>query len=242
METTIVWIHGYPHSSKIFEPQLTIPGYRHICPDLRGFGNAPPPDGPMTMRDYARDVLAAFDGKAVIAGVSMGGYIAMQLYRDAPERVAALILLDTRETPDTDEGRAARMKAIDEIRRNGPGRIIDELLPKMIATESLRPAGRKILESASAEGMLAALQAMADRPDSTETIRNAAVPALIVVGDKDTITPPADGERMAALMRNAELAPIANAAHLANWERPDQVNHLTEAWLARKLSTRPAAG
>jgi pimeloyl-ACP methyl ester carboxylesterase len=134
------------------------------------------------------------------------------------------------------------MKAIDEIRRNGPARIIDELLPKMIATESLRPAGRKILESASPAGMIAALQAMADRPDSTETLRNAAVPALIVVGDKDTITPPADGERMAALMPNAELAPIANAAHLANWERPDQVNHLTEAWLARKLSTRLAAG
>jgi 3-oxoadipate enol-lactonase len=233
--TSIVWIHGYPHSSKIFEPQLSIPGYRHICPDLAGFGGTPPPDGAMTMRDYARDVLDEFEGPAVIAGVSMGGYIAMQLYRDAPELVLALILLDTRETPDTDEGRAARMKAIEEIRERGTKGVIDALLPKMIATDSLRPAGRKILESASPQGMIAALQAMADRPDSTDTLRNATVPALIMVGDRDTITPPTDGERMAALMRDAELAPIANAAHLANFERPDQVNHIIEAWLARKV-------
>jgi pimeloyl-ACP methyl ester carboxylesterase len=236
MKTAIVWIHGYPHSSKIFEPQLEIPGYKHICPDLRGFGKAPKPDGPMTMRDYSRDVLeAAGDEPAVFAGVSMGGYIAMQIYRDAPERVRALILLDTRETPDTEEGRAARMRTIEEIRRDGTERVIEELLPKMIATESLRPAARKIFESASPEGMIAALQAMADRPDSTDTLRNATVPALIMTGDKDPITPPTDGERMVALMRDAEFAPIANAAHLANFERSDQVNHIIEAWLARKV-------
>src|SRR6185369_16649103 len=103
----IVWIHGYPHSSKIFAPQRNIAGYTHITPDLRGVGG-------MTIRDYANQVMGVMEGidRAVIAGLSMGGYIAMQILRDAPERVAALILLDTREVADTLEGRAARMKAI----------------------------------------------------------------------------------------------------------------------------------
>lgn len=228
--TAIVWIHGYPHSPEIFEPQLEIEGYRHIRPDLRKMaGN--------TMRDFARQVLDEVDDeRAVFAGVSMGGYIAMQIYRDAPERVAALILMSTRETPDDDAGRAARMKAIDTIRNEGPKSVTDALLPKMILNEALQREGGKILEAAPPEWMIAANEAMADRPDSANTLRNATVPALIVVGDKDPITPPRDAERMVAMMRDAEMAPIANAAHLANYERPQQVNHIVEAWLARKLS------
>lgn len=226
--TSIVWIHGFPHSPDIFEPQLAIEGYDHIRPDLRDArGN--------TMRDFAQFVLRQFEGRAVLAGVSMGGYIAMQILRDAPDRVAALILMSTRETADDDAGRAARFRQIDTIRTQGPKPVTDMLVPKMIVNETLYAAGRKILEAAKPEWMIAALQAMADRPDSTETLRNANVPALIIVGDKDPITPTRDSERMAALMRDAELAPIANASHLANYERPDQVNHIIEAWLARKL-------
>jgi len=225
----IVWIHGYPHSPAIFEPQLEIEGYRHIRPDLRKMrGN--------TMREFAQQVLEQVDDeRAIFAGVSMGGYIAMQIYRDAPERVAALILMSTRETPDDDAGRAARMKAIETIRKDGPKAVTDALLPKMLIGEAAQRDGRKILEAAPAEWMIAALQAMAERPDSTETLRNATVPALIVVGDKDPITPPTDAERMVAMMRDAEMAPIANASHLANYERSQQVNHIIEAWLARKV-------
>ena len=225
----IVWIHGYPHSPKIFEPQLEIKGYRHIRPDLRNVNGT-------TMRDYARAVLDDIDvDRAVFAGVSMGGYITMQIVRDAPQRVLALILMSTRETADDDAGRAARMRAIETIRTQGAKAVTDALLPKMIVSEAVQVEGRKILESVPPEGMINALQAMASRPDSTETLRNANVPALIIAGDKDPITPPSDGERMVTLMRDAELAPIANAAHLANYERPQQVNHIIEAWLARKV-------
>src|SRR6266481_3861401 len=103
----IVWIHGFPLSSKVFEPQTSIEQFRHIRVDLPGFGKTP-------MQSYARDVLDVMDkekiDRAVIAGISMGGYVVMQLLRDAPERVAALLLIDTRETPDTEEGRATRLK------------------------------------------------------------------------------------------------------------------------------------
>jgi pimeloyl-ACP methyl ester carboxylesterase len=236
----IVWIHGFPLSSAMFERQLTIDHYRHIRPDLRGFGKTKPADGAMTMRDYARDVIDVLDkekiDRAVIAGFSMGGYVAMQILRDVPQRVAALILIDTRETPDTEEARAGRKKSADDVRANGIKSVVDAMLPKMIVNETLSDDVRKIMESSTPEGVIAALGAMADRPDSTDTLRNATVPALIFVGDKDPITPPTDAERMGALMSEAELAPIANAAHLANYERPDQVNHIIEAWLERKLS------
>src|SRR5437764_3704641 len=106
----IVWIHGFPLSSKMFEPQVAIPEFRHIRVDLRGFGKTPPPDGETSMRTYARDVLDVMDkekiDRAVIAGMSMGGYVVMQLLRDAPERVTALLLLDTRETADSDVAHA----------------------------------------------------------------------------------------------------------------------------------------
>lgn len=235
----IVWIHGFPLSSKMFEPQLAIDQFRHIRVDLRGFGKTPPPDGATSMATYARDVLDVMDdakiGRAVIAGFSMGGYVAMQLLRDAPERVAALLLLDTRETADTAEGRAVRFQQADDVAKNGIGSVVESMLPKMAITGEAQRAIRKIMEESSPEGVIAALNAMAARPDSAETLRNANVPALVVVGDRDEITPPRDAERMISLLKHAEEAPIAKAAHGANFERPEQLNPIIHAFLFRHV-------
>lgn len=235
----IVWVHGYPFSSKIFEPQLAIDQFRHIRVDLRGFGKTPPAENETSMATYARDVLDAMDDakveRAVLAGLSMGGYIVMQLLRDAPERIAALLLLDTRETADTEEGRATRFKQVQDVEKNGMGSVVEAMVPKVaIGTES-REAIRRIMEEASPRGVIAALKAMAARPDSTETLRNANVPALVVVGDRDEITPPRDAERMVSLLPHAEEAPIAKAAHAANFERPEQLNPLIHAFLFRHV-------
>src|SRR5687768_9642865 len=93
---TIVWIHGFPLSSAMFEKQRSIDGVRHVMPDLPGFGRTPPPQKAMSMDDYARFVLEGVD-KATFAGFSMGGYIALAIARIAPERMEGLILIDTRE-------------------------------------------------------------------------------------------------------------------------------------------------
>ncbi len=235
----IVWIHGFPLSSAVFAPQTRIRGYRHIRPDLRGFGATPPPDEETSMASYARDVLRVLDRlglvRAVVAGVSMGGYIAMQIVRDAPERVAALLLLDTRETPDSPETRDGRYKSADDVAKNGTANVVESMVPKMVVRESLRDVVRHIMQSASPAGVVAALKAMAVRPDSTETLRTCKQPALVIVGEKDPITTVRDAERMTSLMKSAELAPIANAAHLANFEAPAQVNDLVPAFLARYL-------
>ena len=236
----IVWIHGFPLSSAIFEPQTKIDGFRHIRPDLRGFGKTPPADGETSMQSYAHDVLDVMDKehieRAVIAGFSMGGYVAMQLLRDAPERVAALLLLDTREVADTAEGRANRMKQADEVAKSGSiASVVEAMLPKMTYRTDVRDDVRRIMESSTPQGVVAALHAMANRADSTETLRNCKVPALVVVGDRDEITPPRDAERMVALIGHAEEAPIAKAAPLANFERPEQLNPIIHAFLFRHV-------
>jgi 3-oxoadipate enol-lactonase len=235
----IVWIHGFPLSSKVFEPQASIEQFRHIRVDLRGFGKTPPSDGETSMQSYARDVLDVMDkeniDRAVIAGISMGGYVVMQLLRDEPERVAALLLIDTRETPDTEEGRATRFKQAEDVAKNGIGSVVDAMVPKMCIEPESRAAIRKIMEESSPEGVIAALNAMAARPDSAETLRSATVPTLIVVGDRDEITPPRDADRMMSIMRHAEEAPIAKAAHCSNFERPEQLNPLVHAFLYRHV-------
>lgn len=235
----IVWIHGFPLSSAIFEPQTRIEGFRHLRPDLPGFGQTPPDGTDASMQSYAREILAMLDEKkidrAVIAGFSMGGYIAMQILRDAPERVAALLLIDTRETPDTDEGRAARLKSAADVEANGIGSVVESMLPKMTYSEALRPQARAIMETSSKDGVIAALKAMAARPDSAETLRNARVPALVVVGDRDLITPPSDAERMVAMIPKAEMAPLARAGHLGNFEGATQLNPIVQAFLARHV-------
>jgi pimeloyl-ACP methyl ester carboxylesterase len=166
----------------------------------------------------------------------MGGYVAMQMLRDAPSRFAALLLLDTREKADSDEGRDGRLRQAKEVAASGStASVVDAMLPKMVFGEHDRSRVRAIMETATPAGVVAALEAMAGRPDSTDTLRNVRVPALVVVGDRDAITPPADAERMAGLIPGAELAPIANAGHMANFERPEQLNPLPAAFLDRQV-------
>jgi pimeloyl-ACP methyl ester carboxylesterase len=167
--------------------------------------------------------------------ILLGAYLVSLFLRNGRSRVAALLLLDTRETPDTEEGRAARFKQADEVAKNGIGSVVEAMAPKMAIGPESRAQIRKIMEESSPEGVIAALKAMAARPDSTETLRNAKVPALVVVGDRDEITPPRDAERMVSLLAHAEEAPIAKAAHAANFERPEQLNPLIHAFLFRHV-------
>lgn len=241
--TPVVWIHGFPLSSKLFTAQHAIGGYRHIFPDLPGFGESPAPEREMTIDDYARAVLALLDAlrinSAFFAGVSMGGYICFAIARQAPHRVKGVILIDTKETSDSDEARQGRYKSVDAVADKGVGVVVEQMLPKML-TEKTRAANselnetvRTMMAGSSREGVIQALRAMAVRPDSAAVLRELEVPVLIVVGENDPITPPADGERMKSLARNAELVKVPNAAHLSNMEQPEAVNEAIARFLER---------
>lgn len=233
----ILWIHAFPVSSRLFVSQFAIDGYRHIAPDLPGFGASASAPFPHSL-DAAADQLLAMmtdvgESQFVAAGVSMGGYIALALLRRAPERLRGLMLCDTRETADTDEARQNRMKQIERIEREGAGFLAAEMLPNLVsnhADDSVRTRVRAMIQEASPSGITASLRAMASRPDSTEDLRRSDVPLLLVTGSEDTITPPSEAKRMASL-RRAQLAEVDRAGHLACLEQGPAFNEIVSSFL-----------
>jgi len=239
----ILWIHGYPLSGEIFRDQTAIAGARHVIPDLFGFGRSAPPPGAMTMDRYANHVLALADGlsldRFVVAGLSMGGYVALAVQRAASHRIDGMILIDTRATADTPEGRSGRMDSIAEVESAGTSGIVERMLPQLIATDDpdIRNAVLSIMESASPEGVIAALGAMADRPDSTGDLRALHKPALVIVGELDAITPPEVAASMAATLTDATLVTIPGAGHLTTLEAPELVNDAVADWLSQRVTS-----
>ncbi|HET7712918.1 MAG TPA: alpha/beta hydrolase [Thermoanaerobaculia bacterium] len=233
----VLWVHGFPLTSDVFEPQMSIGGFRHIAPDLPGFGQTPATSDALTMADYSRKIVQLMDqlsiDRCAVAGLSMGGYIAMQMLRDVPARISALLLLDTRETADSDEAKAGREKQAAEAKARGIESIIESMLPKMVRDVSYAPAVREIMSRSSTDGVVAALHAMARRPDSADTLRAVSVPTFIAVGEHDAITPLSDARRMQSLVEGSELAVIPNAAHLANFERSGDFNRSVTAFLRK---------
>ena len=237
MSATIVWIHGFPLSPEIFEKQRAIEGVQHVMPALPGFGGAAAPRGSLSMDDYARHVLDEVTAeKAIFAGLSMGGYVCFSIARIAPERMAGLILIDTRATADNDEQRKGRYATIEKVRAaKSVEPVVESMLPKMLthdAPAEMRGRVREIMSSSTVEGVVCALEAMAERPDSVELLPKIEVPTLVVVGGDDTITPPSNAEQMARGIRGATLVEIPGAGHLANYEKWERFNRAVGSFIA----------
>lgn len=225
----VVLLHGFPLSADMWRPQLeNVPdGWRFIAPDLRGFG--PAAMAPVqSMDDLADGVVAFLDAmhieKATIGGLSMGGYVIFAVMRRAPERAVRLILADTRATADSEQGRAGRTKMLDTLRTRGVSAVADEMMPKLLGETTRRKAPeveelvRKLIAVNTAEGLAGAVTAMRDRPDSTSLLSSISVPTLILVGEEDALTPPADAEAMRSNLARAHLVKIPGAGHLSNLE------------------------
>ena len=238
----VVFIHGFPHNRTLWAPQLggLLTRARCIAPDLRGFGESEV-RGPYTMDSYADDVIAVLDAlqieRAVIAGLSMGGYVAFAIWRRHRERVRALILADTRPGPDSDEARAKRREMIALVRARGSGAVADAQIAGMVGrtTREKHPdiadAVHRMLTMAPVEGVVGALEAMMDRPDSTPTLATIDVPTLIVVGAEDVLTPPKEARAMHERIAGSRLEILAGAGHVSNVERPAAFNHVASEFL-----------
>jgi 3-oxoadipate enol-lactonase len=238
----LIWLHAFPLSAAMFEPQMAIAGVRHIAPDLPGFGGTPPRDI-AGLETYGELIIELADSLKLetfgLAGVSMGGYIALSIARRHPERLRALILLDSRESADAPEAADKRRETAARIRQNGEhGFLVEEMLPRLLSSGTIeeQPAlaarVREMMRNASSEGVAAALLAMADRPDSAPVLKELKVPALIIVGSDDELTPVSDSRRMSSLAPGSRLTIVENAAHLANMERPDDVNGAIEKFVS----------
>jgi pimeloyl-ACP methyl ester carboxylesterase len=193
------------------------------------------------MDEYAEDVVSVLDAlqieKAVIAGLSMGGYIAFALWRKHRHRIRALILADTRSGADTEDGRAKRRELIAMARAKGSAAVADAQIAAMVGktTRERRPdiadGVHRMLSMAPVEGIVGALEAMMNRPDSTPILPTIDVPTLIVVGDEDVPTPPKEARAMHELIPGSRLEILEGAGHVSNVERAAAFNHVISEFL-----------
>lgn len=239
----VAFIHGFPHNRTLWAPQVSalVDRARCIALDLRGFGESSR-NGPFTIDQYADDVamLLGMLGieRTVVAGLSMGGYIAFAFWRRHREMVRALVLADTRAGADNEETRAKRLSLIDLARSRGSEAVADGQIAGMIgkSTREKRPAliddVHRMLASAPVDGICGALEAMIGRIDSTPTLPTIDVPTLVVVGAEDVLTPVSEAEILHDAIRGSRMEVIEQAGHVSNLERPAAFNHVLSEFLA----------
>ncbi len=232
----VILLHAFPLNRKMWAPQVEALAsrYRVVTPDFPGHGESGIAAEDSTMERLADDVHGLLDHlgleRVVLGGLSMGGYVVFAFYRRWPERVAALILADTRASADTEEGRKARFETAAVAEREGSAAIAERMLPKLLAptTRELQPeivaAVRKMILEASPAGIAGALRGMAARPAAIDLLPRIKCPTLILVGEQDVLTPPADSEVMEKEILNSRLVKIPDAGHLSNLEQPERFN------------------
>lgn len=239
----VVLLHPFPANHKVWMPaaELLAARYRVILPDLRAHGQSTPGAGPATMQKHAADLERLCDacsvGKAVLAGVSIGGYILFEFWRRHRERVAALILCDTRAGADSDEARANRLKSAEDVEKHGPVAFVDSMVAKLLGdtTRTTRPdlveRARKMMLESSVVGISAALRGLAARPDSTPDLKTINVRTMVMVGAEDTLTPLSEAELMQRQIPQSRLEVIPRAGHYAVFERHEIAGKLVRGFL-----------
>ena len=233
----VVLIHGFPLCRRMWEPQveaLAKTGFRVICPDLPGFGETPPLLGTVSMDEYADAVIALLDQlgieRAVVGGMSMGGYVLFNLAERYPQRLEAALYLMTRAAADDSAGKIRRLELADQV-RGGNRTVVPDVFESLLfapQTPRQRPElvarVRSWMDAAAPQGVAGGLLAMRSRRDYLAMLPELQVPALVVGAALDLAIPPVHSEALAAGLPNAELHIIANAGHLANLEQPEAFN------------------
>jgi 3-oxoadipate enol-lactonase len=237
----VLLLHAFPLHSGMWSRQIAAFGKRHrvIAPDYRGLGKSAVSTEASTMELLAQDVRALLQHvrveRAAVVGLSMGGYLALELYRQAPSLFRGLVLCDTRAGADGEEGKATRETFAKTALEKGLAWVADDMVPKLLRPQA-DPAIVKEVRSLVAEGtpagVAAAQRGMARRPDSTPTLAKVTCPALVVVGEADALTPPAEAEKMAKAIKGAKLATIPRAGHLSNLDNADAFGAALEPFLA----------
>jgi len=239
----VLFVHGYPLDRTIWAHQVaSLEGFRRIAPDLRGMGQSDAPDLGYSMGMYAADLAALLDtlevDQVVLCGLSMGGYVAFEFLRRWPERVRGLVLLDTRAGPDSAEGKRARDAAAAVARERGAEAIAGAMLSQVLAAETttrlpeMAERVRALMAATPVAGVVGALAAMRDRPDSTPLLPTLTdLPTLVIVGEHDELTPPEQARAMAGAIPRARLVVVPGAAHLPPLERPDETTRMLREFL-----------
>jgi 3-oxoadipate enol-lactonase len=233
----VVLLHAFPLSRRMWNAQaiaLEAEGCRVIVPDLRGFGESHNFSDINTMEDMAQDIFEILETleieRAIVGGLSMGGYVTVNFLKKFPEKISALILCDTNANSDTEDAREARFDLIEKIETEGAQALIDEMLPKLICENTKQNKKELVAEieemfrKVNPQAAVAALRGLAARIDNTDLLDKISVPTLLIFGVEDKVTHLEAAEKMAGAIPNAKLVKIANAGHYSNLEQPEAFN------------------
>jgi pimeloyl-ACP methyl ester carboxylesterase len=239
----LLFVHGFPFDHTMWSHQLGgVSGWRCIAPDLRGAGASDAPADGYAMARYAEDlrrICTALDVTTLVCcGFSMGGYVLFEFIRRYPQLVRALILCDTKADADTPEGKHTRDEHAAFVERDGLDALAELLLPKLLGATSrtrnpsLTERVRAMVLRQPVAGVVGALRAMRDRPDSTSGLSGIRVPTLVLCGAEDGVTPPALARTMAQRIPGGRYVEVEGAGHLAPLEQPDRVTRAVREFLA----------
>ncbi len=232
----VLLLHAFPLSGAMWLAQREALGATHrvITPDQRGFGGSELGQDAPSLDACVDDLVALLDrlalDRVVLGGLSMGGYVAMALLRRHPERVRALVLADTKAGADTPAAQANRERIALAVLEDGSTVLVDDVLPTLLGATTVAERAavtgrvRGLLQVAPPPAVAWAQRAMAVRPDSMDVLASYDGPALVVVGEQDTISPPSDAEAMAAALPQGRLVCLPASGHLTAVETPDAFN------------------
>jgi len=237
MTTGLLLIHAFPVDATMWEAQAG--GPNTVAPHLPGFGGTPAAEGGvMTMERAATRCIEALDDagleRAVVCGLSMGGYVALEFWRRSRDRVAGLVLANTRAGADTPEGADARRALADRLRSEG--NVLVESPPPLLSEDASAELWGRVrgwIGQQPPEAIAEAALGMAERPDSTPDLATIDVPTLVITSERDTLIPPEITTPMADQIPGAQLAVVPNVGHLSNVEDPDGFSALLWSHLER---------
>jgi len=233
MTEGLLLLHAFPLDASMWEPQVrAVTGVPVVAPNLPGFGGAPPA-GPVMTMDAAADAAAdaataAGVDRVVVCGLSMGGYVALALWRRHRDRVAGLVLANTKAGADDEAGRDRRRALADRLRSEGNAFLVDAPPPLLSADapDDLWSRVKGIIAAQASEAIAAASLGMAERPDSTPDLPGIDVPTLVITSTGDALIPSEATTPMADQIPRALLEVIEGAGHLSNLEAPDRFTQL----------------
>ncbi len=239
----VVLLHPFPvnHTFWAGVAEALESKYRVIMPDLRGHGDSTTGNGPASMEKHASDVTLICRelgvGRAVFIGVSIGGYVLLELWRRDRARFAGLVLSDTKAAADTEQARIVRLRAADDVERHGTEQFVEAQIPRLLGetTRTTRPdrvdAARQMMRKMTVQGIAAVQRGMAVRPDSTTSLETIDVPTILVFGEEDGLTTPDEARAIQQNIAGSRLQIIPRAGHYALFERPEDAVQILRPWL-----------
>ena len=232
----VIFLHGFPFDKNMWQSQIEFlkSTQRVIAYDIRGFGKSSDHGTSLSIDQFSEDLIRFMDllsiDKAVVCGLSMGGYVAMNAHRRAPGRFEALILSDTQCVADTAEGKKKRYQSIDEINSEGIKNFAEGFIQSAFCKNSLSNKKdvvdklKEVIYSTSPRMITQGLKALAERKETCSTLCNVSIPTLVICGKEDEMTPVIQSEYLKQNINGSLLCIIENAGHVSNLEQPEEFN------------------